>query len=159
MLRSPNTGVRQNLSTIKSRDGFSSLISQFGFAFDGKSCVFKTDVNRNVVECDISHQVIFIFVTAIFCWFFYSLSPGCELLFVFLLSEFVQKLDDRKKYELERWKCRLYTDLQTEPIGECRFLYAYNHLCRGLINIGSDKTVLKSIQLCPLKVIMEKTLD
>ena len=68
------------------------------------------------------------------------------------LADFLQKLDDQEKYELNRLS-RLYTDLQAKPVKKCGFFYAYNH-CRELINIENDKAVLKSIQLCPLKVII-----
>ena len=69
------------------------------------------------------------------------------------LADNLQKLDDQDKYELNRLRCRLFSDLQAKPVKECGFFYAYNH-CRELINIENDKAVLKSIQLCPLKVIM-----
>ena len=46
------------------------------------------------------------------------------------LADNLQKLDDQDKYELNRLRCRLFSDLQAKPVKECGLFYAYNH-CRG----------------------------
>ena len=70
------------------------------------------------------------------------------------LAKFMENFDDEEKSGLSRLKCRLYSDLQLDPIMECGIFDAYKH-CSALLDVSIVKAVPTEIELCPLKAIME----
>ena len=76
------------------------------------------------------------------------------------LTQFRDSFDKEKKQLANRLKCRLYADLQSQPVRECNIYDAYKHflkLIEQTQKMDGDKAVPISIQLCPLKVFNNQT--
>ena len=72
------------------------------------------------------------------------------------LAKFMESFDNEEKHGLSRLKCRLYSDLQLNPVMECELFDAYKH-CFELLNVSVIKSVPIEIELCPLKAIVGST--
>ena len=69
------------------------------------------------------------------------------------LTQFMEEFKREEQFEGLSFRCRLYSDLQTEPVGESSM--RTNNILN--FNVGLDKAThidILTIQLCPLKFIM-----
>ena len=81
------------------------------------------------------------------------------------LAEFKKRFDMEERRLITRIKCRLYADLQTEPVLHCDFFAAYVRSLELMINIShfpkedarSSKPIPIAIQLCPVEVLVNPT--
>ena len=80
-------------------------------------------------------------------------------------TEFQKNFTKEEKQGLTRMKCRLYADLQTQPVRECNVFDAYKH-CMKLISEAREsdsekknKAVPISVRLYSLKAIINETRD
>ena len=78
------------------------------------------------------------------------------------LAEFKEELFEKEKLEMARLKCRLYADLQVQPVRDCYLFDAYK-ICHELFhnvrktNAASSKFVPITVYLCPLKFFVDAT--
>ena len=76
------------------------------------------------------------------------------------LAEFKEELFEKEKQEMARLKCRLYADLQVQPVRDCYLFDAYK-ICHELFqnvrktNAASSKFVPITVYLCPLKFFVD----
>ena len=81
------------------------------------------------------------------------------------LAEFKNRFDKEERHLIARNKCRLYADLQTEPVLHCNFFAAYERSLEMMTNIflipkdgtRSSRAIPIAIQLCPMKVLSNPT--
>ena len=69
------------------------------------------------------------------------------------LTQFMEEFKREEQFEGLSFRCRLYSDLQTEPVGESSM--RTNNILN--FNVGLDKAThidILTIQLCPLKFVM-----
>ncbi len=78
------------------------------------------------------------------------------------LIEFTKSFDSHEKHSIARIKCRLYADLQTEPVLYCDFYDSYKHslaLMKKIFSIPEpaerSKTNQIAVQFCPLEVLFD----
>jgi hypothetical protein len=73
------------------------------------------------------------------------------------LAEFRESFDKDKKLFISLLKCRVYTDLQGQPVRECNVYDAYKY-CLKLVEQTqkTDKTIPISVQIYPLKFIKDE---
>ena len=84
------------------------------------------------------------------------------------VASFKKELDTKEKHQLTRFNCRLYSDLQAEPVRQCNIFDAYKNIMelRELVfnfvyqndlqqlNLRNAKQIVPiAIKICPLKVL------
>ena len=76
------------------------------------------------------------------------------------LAEFQEELFETEKQEMARLKCRLYADLQVQPVRDCYLFDAYK-TCHQLFqevrktDVTNSKGVPITVYLCPLKFFVD----
>ena len=81
------------------------------------------------------------------------------------LAEFKKRFDMEERHLITRIECRLYADLQTEPVLCCDFFAAYVRSLELMTSIShfpegdarSNKAIPIAIQLCPVEVLVNPT--
>ncbi len=76
-------------------------------------------------------------------------------------TNFKKQLSKTEKHQFASLKCRLYLDLQTEPVRECNIFDAYQHilelkghLFKNPNKVREMKIVPIAVQICPLHVLL-----
>ena len=76
------------------------------------------------------------------------------------LAEFQEELFEKEKQDMARLKCRVYADLQVQPVRDCYLFDAYK-ICHKLFqqinktNVANSKSVPITVYLCPLKFFVD----
>ena len=73
------------------------------------------------------------------------------------VAEFIESLDKEDNMLISRVTCRLYADLQIQPVAECTVFEAYKNCLKLIEKIQmADASVPISVILCPIDSILEE---
>ena len=76
------------------------------------------------------------------------------------LTEFKKKFNSEENHLITRLNCRLFADLQVEPVIECCFFDAYEvalNLMDSVCSDGNNKAIPIAVRLCPLNVLLDSS--